>query len=89
MALTRAGKLTKAYKTFMLLGQCVPSVKQNASKIRVKRLALDEKLLMVSSNKSYVYKRICISNQKFYDSDESLLLHFVWTLSIVSEHTNF
>lgn len=41
--------LTKASKVFMLLGQCVPSVKQNASKIRVKRLVLDEKLLMVSS----------------------------------------
>jgi len=40
--------LTKTSKALMLLGQCVPSVKQNASKIRVKRLVLDEKLLMVS-----------------------------------------
>ena len=39
--------ITKTSKAFMLLGQCVPSVKQNASKIRVKRLVLDEKLLMV------------------------------------------
>lgn len=53
MSLTKASKFTKACKTFMLLGQCVPSVKQNTSKIRVKRLVLDEKLLMVSSNKSY------------------------------------
>ena len=40
--------LSKASKTFMLLGQCVPCVKQNASKIRVRRLKLDENLLMVS-----------------------------------------
>lgn len=34
-------------KTFMLLGQCLPSLKQNASKIRVRRMKLDTNLNMV------------------------------------------
>lgn len=42
-----ARNLGEAAKKFLLLGQCVPSVKQNAAKIRVKRLELDENLLMV------------------------------------------
>lgn len=37
-------------RKFLLMGQCVPAVKQNAAKIRVKRLELDENLLMVSTN---------------------------------------
>lgn len=40
--------LKTASKAFMLLGQCVPCVKQNASKIQIRRLELDENLLMVS-----------------------------------------
>lgn len=36
-------------KTFMLLGQCVPCLKQGTSKFKVKRLELDENLLMVCS----------------------------------------
>lgn len=35
-------------RTLLLLGRCVPSVKQNASKIIVKKLELDQNLLMVS-----------------------------------------
>lgn len=39
--------IADAARKFLLLGQCVPTVKQNATKIRVKRLELDENLLMV------------------------------------------
>lgn len=42
-----ARNVADAAKKFLLLGQCVPTVKQNATKIRVKRLELDENLLMV------------------------------------------
>lgn len=34
-------------KHFMLLGQCLPSLKKNASKIRVRRMELDTNLNMV------------------------------------------
>lgn len=44
-----ARNLAGAARKVLLLGQCVPTVKQNAAKIRVKRLELDENLLMVSS----------------------------------------
>lgn len=40
--------LKAASKTFMLLGKCIPCVKQNASKFIVKRLELDTNLNMVS-----------------------------------------
>lgn len=43
-----ARNVADAARKFLLLGQCVPTVKQNAAKIRVKRLELDENLLMVS-----------------------------------------
>lgn len=36
----------------ILLGKCVPSAKQNASKIRITRMILDENLLMVSVHSS-------------------------------------
>ena len=39
--------LGPATKSFMLLGRCVPGMKQNASKFKVKRLELDTNLLMV------------------------------------------
>lgn len=42
--------LRAAAKSLMVLGECVPCVKQNASKFRVKRLELDENLLMVIIN---------------------------------------
>ncbi|KAI8438181.1 hypothetical protein MSG28_010802 [Choristoneura fumiferana] len=38
-------------RKFLLMGQCVPAVKQNAAKIRVKRLELDENLLMALPQK--------------------------------------
>jgi len=40
--------LVGAAKSVLLLGRCAPSVKQNASKIIVKKLELDQNLLMVS-----------------------------------------
>jgi hypothetical protein len=45
-----ARNVAEAAKKFMLLGQCVPTVKQNVTKIRVKRLELNEHLLMVCNN---------------------------------------
>lgn len=42
-----ARNIADAAKKLLLLGQCVPTVKQNVAKIRVKRLELDENLLMV------------------------------------------
>jgi hypothetical protein len=45
--------LVGAAKSLLLLGRCAPSVKQNASKIIVKKLELDQNLLMVS----YIIKR--------------------------------
>lgn len=33
----------------MLIGQCVPCVKENASKIRIRKMELDENLFMVSN----------------------------------------
>ncbi|NP_001162111.1 28S ribosomal protein S17, mitochondrial [Acyrthosiphon pisum] len=38
--------LAGATKSLLLLGRCAPSVKQNASKIIVKKLELDQNLLM-------------------------------------------
>lgn len=37
----------RASKALLLLGQCMPSIKQNASKIRVRRMKLDTNLNMV------------------------------------------
>lgn len=42
--MTAISAVTKAY---MLLGHCVPCVKQNASKFKILRLELDPNLLMV------------------------------------------
>lgn len=38
-----------ASRVMILLGQCVPSVKVNASKIRIRKMELDKNLLMVCS----------------------------------------
>lgn len=38
---------TKAGKLAIMLGQCVPSVKHNASKIRIRKMELDTNLNMV------------------------------------------
>lgn len=40
--------MARASRSLLLMGRCVPSVKQNASKIVVKKLELDQNLLMVS-----------------------------------------
>lgn len=42
-----ARNVAENVRKLLLLGHCVPTVKQNATKIRVKRLELDENLLMV------------------------------------------
>ncbi|CAG9838903.1 unnamed protein product [Diabrotica balteata] len=42
-------------KTFMLLGQCVPCLKQGASKFKVKRLELDTNLNMFFPKHEFVY----------------------------------
>ncbi|KAF7992143.1 hypothetical protein HCN44_001468 [Aphidius gifuensis] len=51
MAAANAGKQTLRY----LLGQCMPSVKENAVKIRIKKLGLDERLLMYFNEYEFVY----------------------------------
>lgn len=52
--------LVAATKSLMLLGRCVPSVKQNASKIIVKKLELDQNLLMVSFHSSFIINFISL-----------------------------
>ncbi|KAJ8960155.1 hypothetical protein NQ318_003875 [Aromia moschata] len=47
--------LQKASNTFMLLGTCVPCLKQGAAKFKVKRLELDENLLMYFPKHEFVY----------------------------------
>ncbi|XP_037045792.1 28S ribosomal protein S17, mitochondrial [Bradysia coprophila] len=39
----------------ILLGQCVPSVKSQASKIRIRKMELDENLLMYFKQDKFVY----------------------------------
>ncbi|CAH1364917.1 small ribosomal subunit protein uS17m [Tenebrio molitor] len=50
-------------KTSLLLGRCVPSLKLNASKFKVKRLELDTNLLMYFGKEEFVYahdpQKIC------------------------------
>ncbi|KAK0078269.1 hypothetical protein PV325_002754 [Microctonus aethiopoides] len=59
MTLLNPGKQVIKY----CLGYCLPSVKENAAKIRIKRLKLDEYLLMYFSDFEFVYaydpKKIC------------------------------
>lgn len=45
-----------ATRSLLLLGRCVPSVKQNASKIVVKKLELDQNLLMVIQSYFFISK---------------------------------
>ncbi|KRT86096.1 hypothetical protein AMK59_860 [Oryctes borbonicus] len=44
-----------ALKSFLLLGECVPCVKQNASRFRIKRLELDKHLLMYFRKDDYIF----------------------------------
>ncbi|XP_063386281.1 small ribosomal subunit protein uS17m [Cydia fagiglandana] len=50
-----ARNVAETARKFLLMGQCVPSVKQNAAKIRVKRLELDENLLMYFRKDEFYY----------------------------------
>ncbi|KAG6457943.1 28S ribosomal protein S17, mitochondrial [Manduca sexta] len=50
-----ARNVAESARKFLLLGQCVPTVKQNATKIRVKRLELDENLLMYFRKDTFYY----------------------------------
>lgn len=53
--------LTTAARSLILLGRCAPSIKQNASKIIVKKLELDQNLLMVSFYYFYEPCQICLN----------------------------
>lgn len=50
----------------ILLGQCVPSVKSQASKIRIRRMELDENLLMVRRTFGFLILRSHCFESKFY-----------------------
>lgn len=47
--LTHNTMANKVGKLAIMLGQCVPSVKANASKIRIRKMELDTNLNMVST----------------------------------------
>ncbi|KAI4496718.1 hypothetical protein M0804_000528 [Polistes exclamans] len=53
MAMAGAGPSKQALRYF--LGTCMPSVKQNAVKIRVQRLDLDKHLLMYFKEYNFIY----------------------------------
>lgn len=48
-----------ASRGLLLMGQCMPCIKQNASKIRIRRMQLDKNLNMVGqedvTNKYYIH----------------------------------
>ncbi|KAJ8872937.1 hypothetical protein PR048_026553 [Dryococelus australis] len=46
---------TAAGRGLLILGRCVPCLKQNASKFKVRRLALDRNLLMYFSEDEFIY----------------------------------
>ncbi|CAF4914039.1 28S ribosomal protein S17, mitochondrial [Pieris napi] len=66
-----ANKIKDAAKKFLLLGQCVPTVKQNATKIRVKRLELDENLLMYFKKDDFYY---CYDPNKMCKTGDIVLI---------------
>ncbi|XP_077295158.1 mitochondrial ribosomal protein S17 isoform X2 [Arctopsyche grandis] len=47
--------LRAAAEVSLLMGQCVPTSKSNASKLRIKRLELDTNLLMYFRKDEYIY----------------------------------
>ncbi|XP_017784030.1 PREDICTED: 28S ribosomal protein S17, mitochondrial [Nicrophorus vespilloides] len=47
--------LAAATKSLQLIGECVPCVKQNASKFKIKRLELDQHLLMYFRKDDYIF----------------------------------
>ncbi|VVC97018.1 28S ribosomal protein S17, mitochondrial [Leptidea sinapis] len=66
-----ASHLKDAAKKFLLLGQCVPTIKQNAAKIRVKRLELDENLLMYFRKDEFYY---CYDPNKICKTGDVVLI---------------
>ncbi|CAD7092322.1 unnamed protein product [Hermetia illucens] len=44
-----------AARKLLLLGQCVPCIKHNASKIRIRRMELDENLLMYFKKDEFIF----------------------------------
>lgn len=72
-----------AVKSLLLLGRCAPSVKQNASKIIVKKLELDENLLMVNQNRLFLSKyffmlhthSLCGFLFQYFNKDEVYYAH--------------
>ncbi|GJQ71379.1 mRpS17 [Trypoxylus dichotomus] len=47
--------LPSAIRSVVLLGECVPCVKQNAARFRIKRLELDKNLLMYFRKDDYIF----------------------------------
>ncbi|KAB0804961.1 hypothetical protein PPYR_01931 [Photinus pyralis] len=47
--------LSAASKSFLLLGECVPCLKHNASKFKIRRFELDTNLLMYFRKVDFVY----------------------------------
>ncbi|CAG9133917.1 unnamed protein product [Plutella xylostella] len=66
-----AKQIAETAKKFLLLGQCVPTVKQNAAKIRVKRLELDENLLMYFRKDEFYY---CHDPEKLCKTGDIVLI---------------
>lgn len=66
-----ARNIGKSTKHFLLLGTCVPTAKQNAAKIRVKRLELDENLLMYFRKDEFYY---CHDPQKLCKTNDIVLI---------------
>uniref|UniRef100_A0A2H1VB61 SFRICE_002121 n=1 Tax=Spodoptera frugiperda TaxID=7108 RepID=A0A2H1VB61_SPOFR len=66
-----ARNVAETARKFLLLGQCVPTVKQNAAKIRVKRLELDENLLMYFRKDEFYY---CHDPQKICKTGDIVLI---------------
>jgi hypothetical protein len=56
----------KASKAFMLLGQCMPSLKVNASKIQVRRMKLDTYLNMVNNERNLILRNFPDGSRFFF-----------------------
>lgn len=48
-------KIAKNAKSFLYLGQCIPSTKKNAAKIQVRTLEMDTYLTMVRKNNYFTF----------------------------------
>lgn len=64
-----------ASRTYLLLGQCIPCLKQNASKIRVRRMELDRNINMVSKFVSNIEWDLFILYFQYFKKDETYFVH--------------